>query len=51
MEPKLHSNVSVKFIQSILLLEHPSTIGNSNNEGQGRKNYFQTESSTKSAFR
>ena len=24
MEPKLHSNVSIKFIQSILFLEHPS---------------------------
>ena len=29
MEPKLHLNVSIKFIQSILFLEHPSTIANS----------------------
>ena len=28
MKPKLHSNVSIIFIQSILFLEHPSTIGN-----------------------
>ena len=29
MEPKLHSNVWTKFIQSILFLEHPSATGNS----------------------
>ena len=29
MEPKLHSNVSIKSIQSMLFLEHPSTTGNS----------------------
>ena len=28
IEPKLHSNVSIKFIQNILFLEHSSTIGN-----------------------
>ena len=44
MEPKLHSNFSIKLIQSILFLEHPSTIGNSivartRNEKRERKGW------------
>ena len=44
MEPKLHSNFSLKLIQSILFLEHPITIGNSivgrtRNEKRERKGW------------
>ena len=45
MEPKLHSSVSITFIQSILFLEHPSTIGNSKlTSTKERKTIFKRKS-------